>query len=394
MPIACHPVIAQNSTDKKKVDYTSISPLYNSVITFDLQQMQRNYLAMRNYIGPKVECAATIKSDAYGVGMAQVAPKLTEVGCQSFFVIELQEALELRKLCPSADIYIYNGVMQGWEEYLVNHNLIPTLVSYEQALRWHEHAKKCNACLPAVLHFDTGMLRSGLTNEDGAKLTAHPEILASFDVRMILSHLACHSIIGHPHNEMQLQRFKKNLSLFPGVKASLASTPAIFLGSQYHFDMVRPGIGLYDIPDNVPNYEESITKSILTLAARIIQVRTAEVGETVSYGATYRITRPSRLATICFGYADGIMRACGRHPTYVMINGFRVPMVGVISMDLIVLDITDIPTLDGHSAVYEGQWVELVNDEIHLREYSTAGETISREILIRLGRRSYRNYLT
>lgn len=374
--------------------YNNVSSIYNSVAIIDLMRVEQNYKAMSRLVGSRVSCGATVKSNAYGLGVEKIGLRLMQIGCTDLFVIDLDEAITLRALGKQLgikpNIFLYNGVLPGWEQALYEHDLTPALISYEQILRWHDFAKKMGKKLPTAIHFDTGMLRTGLSPIEAELLFANMGLLKQFELQLVMSHLACHSVEDHPMNQRQLNWFKSITQRFPGVRASLANTASVFLGPEYHFDVVRPGVGLYDISDNIPSYEESITQPVLRIGAKVIQLREASPGDTVSYNCRYQVTRPMRLATVAMGYADGIMRSCSQNQSYAMIWEYKAPIVGVISMDLIVLDVTDVP----ENLLYVGQWAEFLNDTIHFRDYATAGNTISREIMVRLGRRGHRHYKT
>lgn len=343
---------------------------------------------MRDLSG-SARCGAAVKANAYGTGAGQVAPRLAREGCKDFFVADANEGAALRPLLPDATIYVLNGVFEGSFAQILAHDLIPIINAPEQAAFWCSNADG----RAYALHIDTGMNRLGLTPEQAAthsQSSAPPPCL-------VMSHLACADDPGHPLNEHQIKLFDGIKSCFPGIEASLANSGGILLGTAVHHDLTRPGIALYG-GEPVSGVANRI-RTVVTAETRVLVIRHAKAGQTVSYGGAHKLARDSRIAVCGVGYADGFhrsgsgagvpLRSAVPQGAYGAINGVRIPVVGKITMDLTMFDVTDLPA----DAVNAGDWIELLGPAISLEETATAAGTISYELLTSLGRRHARSYV-
>ena len=350
-------------------------------LTIDLDAIVANYKVLANRSVP-ASCAAVVKADAYGLGMDAVSRALANAGCGTFFVALLDEGIALRAMLPGAEIFILNGVFANEAPDFHRHRLIPALNDPLQIDIW---ARSCqsNTPQPAALQFDTGMARLGLTPAECAAILADLDKISAFPIAGILSHLACANDPTHPYNLEQRERFEKIATQLPSAPASLSASSGIFLGSDWHFDMVRPGASLYGIApvSGAPNPMRQAVK----LQGKILQVRSVDTPQTVGYGATHKFAAPSRIATVAAGYADGYMRSLsGRGTAYI--GDTRVPVVGRVSMDLITLDITDA------TRAKPGDLVDLIGPRNDVDSLAAEAGTIGYEILTNLGRRYGRTY--
>lgn len=333
------------------------------------------------------ETAGVVKADCYGLGMDAVARALLDVRCATFFVARLAEGVRLRALAPGARIFVLDGAEERWASALISYRLIPVLNSLDQIATWQRAARERRTTLPAALHVDTGMSRLGLPDDELAVLSAEaPARLAGLDLVLIMSHLACADDPASAMNPLQRSRFLAALARLPSAPASLASSGGILLGPDYAFDVVRPGLALYG--GNPQPCNPNPFQAVAVLIGPILQLRRVDKGETVGYGATFRAERPSTLATVALGYADGLMRAIGNRGMGA-IAGARVPVVGRVSMDLVTLDVTDI----AQHHLRPGAQVEFLGDTITLEELASAANTASYEILTSLGTRFERRYV-
>ncbi len=359
----------------------------DALLTIDLGRLVSNYKELARRSLP-AKTSAVVKADAYGTGIARIAPALANAGVDVFFVAQAHEGEQLRKLLsssfPSAEIFIFGGVRQQTAELIRKHNLIPVLNSLDQVDLWAAMGRTETA-LPAALHVDTGMNRLGLDISEVKELHTNPARLDGLDLKLIMSHLACADTPAHPLNHKQLVRFKNVCNLLPDVPRSLANSAGILLGAEYHFDMTRPGIGLYG-GNPCPSLSNPVA-SIVKLEAPILQLRHVELGESIGYGAAATAERPTRIAVISVGYADGMPRALGAAGHFYF-SGKRVKIVGRISMDLIAVDVTDIPT---NEINVEGK-IEIIGDHAKLESLAEEAGTISYELLTGLGRRYARHY--
>lgn len=363
---------------------TTPMPLASAFIDVDLDALAANYQHFCD-AAPGCNVAAVVKANAYGLGLGPCARTLAEAGCTVFFVAQLEEGQALRALLPGVTIFVLNGPIAGTEDVFLAERLIPVLNSPDQVHAWSAAAAGKAQRVPTALHLDTGMNRLGLSAAEVTALAANPQLLSPFDVKLIMSHLACAEDDGNPLNRQQLQEFDRLRQLLPPAPASLANAAGIFLGPHYHYDLVRPGIGLYGANPISP--KPSPVKPVVSLRARVLQIREAEAGNHVGYGATHTVKTPARLAVVAAGYADGILRSLSNKGA-AWAAGRRVPVVGRVSMDLITLDVTDIPPLD----IKPGELVELIGPNLPIEEVADAAGTIAYEVLTGLGHRCVRLY--
>lgn len=343
-----------------------------------------NYRTARRMAGGAV-VAAVVKADAYGLGARAVVPALLSAGCDTFVVARTREGVDVRTLAPKARIFVLDGAYAENIPTLIACRLIPCLNSLDQIAAFAAAAMQ-DKPLDAAVHIDTGMNRLGLSAADVSVLSAErAKRLKGLNVVLWMSHLACSDDPDSPMNKLQLDRFRAALAMLPPAPAGLSASGGILLGKDYHFDLVRPGIALYG--GHPANRGPNPFAVAVCCTARILQVRRGCVGETVGYGATFAITRPSILATVGYGYADGLMRAVSSVGE-IAVNGQRAKIAGRVSMDLASIDVTDVK-----GGVETGMMVEFFGDTIKLEEIAASAGTISYEILTSLSRRAARRYL-
>jgi alanine racemase len=347
----------------------------------DLDALARNYRKLCATAKP-AECAAVVKADAYGLGVAPIARRLAREGCRSFFVATVAEGCELRALDPSAAIYVLDGATPDDVAALVEHTLRPVLSSYEQAECW----ARASARAPAALHIDTGMSRLGLSAREVEQVAADAALLERLDVVLVMTHFACADETDHEMNREQLGRFAKLRRLLPRARTSIASSAGLFIDAAHRGDVVRPGIALYG--GNPFTGRGNPMEPVASLHGRILQVREIDEACTVGYGATYLVSPPARIAVVGVGYADGYPRRLGNRAVAAL-GGVRVPVIGRVSMDLLCVDVTGVPP----ERARVGGWVELFGAVVTLDEIAAAAGTISYEILTGLGSRLEREYV-
>lgn len=355
-------------------------------LTVDLTAIQANYRLIAARVAPAA-AGAVVKADAYGLGAAMVAPALARAGCRDFFVAVLAEALRLQPLLPAdARLYVLNGLQPGAEELCASAAVRPVLNSLEQAQRWRAVASARGARLAAAVQVDSGMSRLGLPPEEVDALAADAAFFEAVDVALVMSHLACADTPEAPANRGQLDRFNAAAErLAPHAPRSLANSAGGFAASDFHGDLVRPGLALYGAEPL--EGQASGLAPVVTLEARVIQVRTIPAGAGVGYGLTYVAEGPRRIATVSLGYADGWPRRLGGKAAG-WFRGVRLPIAGRISMDSMSLDVTDLPA----GALKEGDFIELIGREQTLEAVAAQADTVAYEILTSLGRRFARAY--
>ena len=363
-------------------------------LTIDLSALADNWRTMARRSGA-ARTAAVLKADAYGIGLEPAAKTFHHAGARDFFVATPAEGAALRGLLPDARIYVLSGMWAGSERLFFEFDLVPVIVSEEQLVVFMAAVAE-SGDLPCVLHVDTGMNRLGLSVEDALALAGDAARPASFAPIMLLSHLACADDPSHSLNRQQLQRFRNVVKAFDDIDATLANSAGIFLGEDYHFTLTRPGIALYGgaAVNDVPNP----MRPVVTAEARILQVREAKAGESVSYGAPAVLARDTRIAVAVIGYADGYMRSLsgagvplrrsGIPGASGVLHGRAVPLIGRVTMDLSHFDVTDLPP----GSVRAGDFIELFGRNMPIEDVARAGGTIDYELLTGLGRRYERRY--
>lgn len=339
-----------------------------ATLTIDLDALTNNWRALDAQT--EAETAAVVKADGYGLGADRVARALMRAGVTRFFVAVAEEGAELRQaIGPKPEINIFAGHMAGDTDMISDMMLTPMLNSVDQIVRHFEALPNH----PFGVQLDTGMNRLGL---EEAEWAAVAETVLARKPTLVMSHLACADEPEHPMNPQQLATFKR-LTDGINVPRSLAATGGILLGDDYHFDLTRPGVGLYG---GMPFVDAT---PVVGLSIPVVQVRDVAQGETVGYSNTWIAKRDSRVATISAGYADGLIRAMGAG-VEVFAEEHRCPVIGRVSMDLITVDVTDVPQ--------EPKTLELLGQHQSVDTVADAAGTIGYEILTSLGARYYRRY--
>jgi|SRR5271165_7018324 len=359
------------------------------VLFVDLAALRRNYRKLRD-AAPGAETAGVIKANAYGLGALQVLSALKAEGCKTFFVATPGELQALGSLAPEETVYVLDGLLKGSAATFSDTRLRPVLNSLDEIEEWLGLCRASNKKLPAAIQADTGMTRLGVSGDELHRLSEAPEALAGLDLRLIMSHLACADRQDSPKNGEQRDKFEQIAAFFPGVPRSLANSGGIFLGPAFHYDLTRPGIALYG--GSPSGYKPNPVEAVAYLYGRIAQVRWAERGETVGYGAALTLKRRSKIATVTAGYADGFFRALSasdaRDGPPAHIGPHPLPLLGRVSMDLTTYDATDVP--DG--LVQRGGFVEILGERVTVDDLASRAGTISYEILTSLGHRYHRVY--
>ncbi len=358
------------------------------ILTIDLAAIEANWLMLSSMTVP-VECAAVVKADAYGCGLEPVTRTLSKAGCRTFFVADVAEGRRVRAITPDATIYVLNGLMPGSAQAFANEYLRPVINSTTELAEWDAFVAINDWRGGAALHVDTGMNRLGVTVDEAVAIA--PRLLSeNHGFTLLMSHLACAETPDHPLNDRQIRLFREIRLLYRGLASSLANSSGIFLGGTVFCDLVRPGVALYGV--NPTPGKENPMRPVVDLKGRIIQVRAVKQGDTVGYGAAFAAARPSRVAIIAVGYADGFLRSAaasrGKSAAEVVIAGRRCPLAGRVSMDLLAVDVSHLP----EGTARRGDPATLIGDGASIDNLAAAMGTIGYEVLTNLGRRYHRVY--
>lgn len=370
-------------------DLAAVPAGATGVVIVDLGRLQANWQALAARVAP-AECAAVVKADAYGLGARHVIPALWRTGCRTFFVATPAEAAEARDLVPQAAIYVLDGLLPGTGEDLIAIGAVPALASLEELKEWAALAAPRGERLRTALHIDTGLSRLGISAADMNVIDAQG-YARPLDVRLVMSHLACADNPSHTMNELQRQNFDamRDYPSYRDVPASLVASDGLMLGSPFHYDLVRPGYALYG--GQAFQGGPAPVSPVVSVKARVLQVRHVQEGDAVGYSATWSPRRPACIAVIAAGYDDGVARALSRGTeeagAHVMFDGTLAPIVGRVSMDLITVDVTKLKR-----PPQRGDFVDLIGPGLPIETIGAAAGTIGYEVLTRLGRRFHRIY--
>lgn len=340
--------------------------------TIELSNIASNWKALNTLPGAN-EVGAVVKANGYGLGAGPVCRALFDAGCKTFFTATMEEGAEVRAILGDGpDIIVFHGIADSEVDLAKDHRLRPVLNTLHQLRTWRMHGLVETG--PAILHFDTGMNRLGLRPED---IPAVKEMLDGRAVGVLMSHLACADEVDNQLNTAQREAFLEIASHWPEARKSLSNSAGMALGSDFMFDLTRPGIALYG--GGIPMGTQ--ISPVLTLHAPILSVFMAPKGASTGYGATRKFGRHHRLATVALGYADGFPRTSSNNG-FAFIAGQRCKIVGRVSMDMLTLDVTDLTCM-----IAPGMMVELIGENAGLEDQAEEARTLGYELLTGLGKR-------
>jgi alanine racemase len=358
-----------------------------AIVTIDLAALQYNYhllMKQARIQSLEIETGAAIKGEAYGLGIEPCAKALWSAGCQNFFVARPFEGAQLRAILPEALIFVLDGLYPGQADYYLSHALIPSLISLDEARDWQANGEG----KPCAVHVDTGINRMGMTGQDFAAVVA---MKGQLNIALVMSHLACSDEPAHPLNAKQRDLFAKYRAMLPDVPASFANSSGIYLGDGYLYDLTRPGVALYG--GNPLPGQPNPMKTVVTLQLKIMQTKFVKQGDTIGYSATWTAPRDSRIALLGAGYRDGIPRkfswSADKPAAQVFVACKRASVVGRVSMDMMAIDVTDLPEAE----TTRGTLVEIFGPNLPVDEAAGYAGTISYELLTHLGNRYHRRYI-
>ena len=346
---------------------------------------------------PTSRTAAVVKANGYGLGLSEVGLSLAAVGCEVFFVATPDEGVRLRRVLKSREIFVFSGLTTRNAPIYAESNLIPVLNSLDDIAVWAEFWKLRGSRRPCALQIDTGMNRLGLGEEDLDNLGKHEKLVNSVNIITVLSHLARADEPDNPMNQKQLKKFRRGVKLFKGSEMSLANSAGIHLGQDYHFNLVRPGIALYGGEFFLDG--KKTLNSVVGAEAKILQIRNVKKGEVIGYSSLHKFTRNAKVAIVAAGYGDGYLRSSsgngkithkdGRTCAVADISGYKVPILGRVSMDYSAFDVSEVP----EAILQQAEYLELFGDNIKLDDAARAAGTNGYEFLTSIGQRYYRNHI-
>ena len=369
-----------------------------SILEIDLDTIKKNYLKLREL--SIAEVGGSVKANCYGLGATQISKMLKNEGMSKFFVANLTEALELKNELNDVEIFVFSGVFPGEEREFVNNKIIPVMNNLWQIELLNNFAKNEGIKYPLMIHVETGLNRLSMPVSEVDQMLLRPELSSNLEIKYIMSHLASSEDETSELNKIQLKRFNEILSRFKSlgyknIKASLANSGGIMLGKDYHFDIVRSGAALYGINGSKNSQTDKISAEMrsfgnpVRLFSPLIHFKEVQKGESLGYNSTYILKTNRIIGTIVAGYADGIFRFLS-NKGYCYIKGIKVPIVGRVSMDLLNIDLTDLP----ENLVYIGQEVDIISNDQTPDDLAEHAGTIGYEIITSLGNRYERIYKT
>lgn len=360
--------------------------MHGALLTIDLAALQYNWKRLAALAAP-AECAAVIKADAYGIGQKMVMAALAKAGCKTFFVAHLDESTLVPELNRGIKIFVLNGIPDSRFPLSYNHNVIPVLGSVREVRQFKAGKLHLQRNQEVALHFNIGMNRLGFSESDIPELMHE---IKHVNPTLILGHFSSSEDPASLSTAREAEIFARIRAAFPHIPASLANSSGHFLdGPKY--DLTRPGYALYG--GNPTPHLPNPMKPVVSLTTPILQLRAIEAGETVGYNNLWTAKRPTILATCSIGYADGLPRSAreidSKPGASGFLSGIRCPMVGTISMDLTMFDVTDVP----ESLRFHGASIEILGPHQSIDDLAASANTIGYEILTRLGHRYRRTYL-
>lgn len=363
-------------------------------LKIDLSSLRDNWHSM-NKLSGNARTAAVVKENAYGLGLEQISTSLYKAGAKDFFVANIEEGVRLRPYVKKANIFVLSGADIGQEQYLIEANLIPVLCSSKQ-LKFYSQLLSNHQSHYYALQVDTGFNRLGISIDEALAFAANFSNTnqSHNQLSLIVSHLACAEDQNSPMNYSQLKKFISITSSYQGIEASLSASAGIFLGKNYHFQLTRPGIALYGGTHAINKLHSM--RTVVTAEARIILIRKANKGEIVSYAGAKKLKRDSLIAVTAIGYCDGYPLSLsgidsGNNVSIInggkgFVKGYTIPVLGRITMDMTMFDITDCPGIE------VGDYIQVFGPNIKLDDVALTSGTTNYELLVRIGNKYARHY--
>ena len=360
----------------------------NTFLDIDLRSLGDNYLKIKKKVNSNCIVAATVKANAYGLGVSKVLPALIKTKCKHFFVATTDEAIEIRKINKKIEVFILNGLILDNLSIISKHKLIPVINDLKQLRKIEHYQNKFKKKLKIAIHFDTGMSRLGLDKNECADLIKNKsKLIKNSELVLIMSHLACADDPKNKKNQSQLKEFDKIRKHFPNCLHSISNSGGVLLGRKYNLDMVRPGISLYG--GNCQIREGKHYKNVVSLKSKLIQTREINKGDTVGYGATFKAKKKMKVGTFAIGYGDGFSRLFSNN-CKIYYNNKQINLIGRVSMDLVTVDLTNFKNLKKIA----NKEFEFIGNKNPINTVCESINTIPYEILTNLGKRYQRRYIS
>ena len=358
------------------------------LLTIDLSALRDNYSTIKSRVSAGCEVGCVIKADAYGLGAERIAETLYKQGCRTFFIAKAHEIETLGSLADDVRVIVLNGYDPESHTYYKHPAMIPTLGSAYEINAYKSQSTSGEK--PCFLKFCTEMNRAGLDEKEWKHILDNPSALEGLGLKGLMAHFACADEPEHPMTHAQYMSFKAITDSFAqqydGLERSLSNSFGLFRDDLYHFDLARPGMAIYGL--NPTPYANNPMQNVVDLRLRVIRTRLIQKDEYTGYGATYRFEKDTPIALLSSGYADGIFRSLSNKGK-VYWNGIACPIRGRVSMDMIVVDLSDVPE---DQRPQSGDMMELIGPNQSADVLAEDAGTIGYEILTALGDRYERVY--
>lgn len=358
----------------------------------DLQALSHNYRSLQKIVSPSCSVGCVLKANAYGLGMAPIGAHLLKEGARHFFVARGDEGISLRHYFrslldssqPPPLIFVLNGVCASEHGSVIEADLIPIFSNKEDLDAWTRTASFLHKPLPYGLQFDTGIHRLGLSPRDFEDITKNLDLFQTASCVLLMSHLSNGEDLRASSNPQQKELFEKKKKVFPNALRSFAHSGGVFLGQEYHYDVIRAGIALYGI--QIPSQAKPLFRQVASLRANLIETNEVGSGAHMGYGSTYSLPQGGRIGIVNIGYADGYPWSLSGKS--LMIKGHAVPIAGRISMDLVTLDLSSLPS----ALLKKGDTINLIGEENPWEEVAQKAALIPHVLLAQMGSRLKRRY--
>ncbi|MBD5398640.1 hypothetical protein HDR60_04000 [bacterium] len=334
-----------------------------------------------------------IKSNAYGFGFERILPLFSSYRIKNYFCQDIIEALKAKRILgKDKNVYTFSGVQSGQAKTFIDNEIIPVCVNLEQLKYYNDVSAKCKKKPKTAIHFDTGMNRTGLSEEEVIKLSENWETYTgNLDIVLYVSHLHSSYDKKDRANTIQIKRFKNFTAKLPKRPRSLSATGGSFrLSSEYHFDIVRVGYGVYGMLREM--------ESVISVYAKILQIREVKKGEKIGYFGGWTAKKDMKIAIINIGYKDGYSRSLSKSnklydkiraklhsgtnfaTSYMTIDKYKCPVVGIISMNNTMIDVSNVPT----EVLSKHNFVEVIGTNANIMDFREANGFIPCDLLCSL----------
>lgn len=363
-----------------------------------LPALKHNYLTIRNHLSEGAQLMAVVKASAYGHGAVECARALESIGADWFGVAMVEEGIELREAGISRPIFCLGGFWRGQADDVIAHDLTVAVYRLDQAEELNARAGALGQTVNFHLKVDTGMGRLGIPLDEVAEFAVALRQFDHLKLDGVMTHFADADSIEPDYTERQIARYDEAIKILRGLGFDpswrhLANSAGIHAYPQSHGNLARVGAAMYGLSRDVlsPRLEPFDLRPVMSLHSRIVMLKTVPAGTTLGYGCAFTTTRESRIATLPIGYADGLRRLHSNNGS-VLVRGCFAPIAGRVSMDLTIIDVTDVPGVEpGDEAILIGE-----QNGLRIAAEDLAGQigTISYEIVTGISARVPRVYVS